>query len=401
MLPPTPATTLAYESPNACNLCHADKDAAWADKWVRDWRSEDYQAPVLHRAGLIEAARKREWKRLPDMLAYLKNDERDEVFATSLIRLLVSCEDERKYPALIAALNDPSPLVRSAAAEGLTGYFTPEGIAALLRATTDKFRLVRIQAAGALAGLPAVALPSDMGDSLKRANEEMLTSLTSRPDDWSSHYNLGNLYMTQGNLEQSVAAFKTATKLRPDAVLPLVNTSIAYARLGQDPEAEAVLRQALRLAPRNSAANFNLGLLLAGKGETEEAEWCLRTALDADPTLDRAAYNLGLLLASERPVESVSWLKKARDLKPKDPQYSYTLAFYQAQNGDTVSAIEILQAMVDEGMNYPDAYMFLIELYKKGGKGNDVERVIQQGHSNRSLPVQFRNHLDSLLEKTP
>ena len=35
MLPPTPATTIAYQSPNACNGCHADKDAAWADKLVR------------------------------------------------------------------------------------------------------------------------------------------------------------------------------------------------------------------------------------------------------------------------------------------------------------------------------------------------------------------------------
>ena len=32
MLPPTPAATIAYKSPNACNLCHTDKDAAWADK---------------------------------------------------------------------------------------------------------------------------------------------------------------------------------------------------------------------------------------------------------------------------------------------------------------------------------------------------------------------------------
>ena len=37
MLPPTPATTIAFKSPNACNLCHADKDAAWSDAWVRKW----------------------------------------------------------------------------------------------------------------------------------------------------------------------------------------------------------------------------------------------------------------------------------------------------------------------------------------------------------------------------
>ena len=31
MLPPTPAATLKFKSPNACNLCHKDKSASWAD----------------------------------------------------------------------------------------------------------------------------------------------------------------------------------------------------------------------------------------------------------------------------------------------------------------------------------------------------------------------------------
>ena len=51
MLPPTPAATIAYNSPNACNLCHADRDAAWADNLVRVWRPRDYQAPVLRHGG--------------------------------------------------------------------------------------------------------------------------------------------------------------------------------------------------------------------------------------------------------------------------------------------------------------------------------------------------------------
>ena len=51
MRPPTPAATIAFKSPNACNLCHPDQDAAWADQLVRQWHTEDYQAPVLQRAG--------------------------------------------------------------------------------------------------------------------------------------------------------------------------------------------------------------------------------------------------------------------------------------------------------------------------------------------------------------
>ncbi len=74
MLPPVPAATIAFKSPNACNLCHTDKDAAWSDEWVRKWYPRDYQAEVLRRAELIDQARKRDWQRLPDMLAELKNN---------------------------------------------------------------------------------------------------------------------------------------------------------------------------------------------------------------------------------------------------------------------------------------------------------------------------------------
>ena len=80
MRPPTPAATLAFKSPNACNLCHADRDASWADGWVRKWYPRDYQAEVLRRAALVDQARKQDWKRLPEMLAELQKQGEDEIY---------------------------------------------------------------------------------------------------------------------------------------------------------------------------------------------------------------------------------------------------------------------------------------------------------------------------------
>ena len=110
MLPPAPSATIAYKSPNACNICHADKDAAWGDTYVREWRTRDYQAPLLKRAALIDAARKRDWSKLPEMLAYIQGKDRDEVFATSLIRLISTVQDQKVLAALLTAAKDPSPL---------------------------------------------------------------------------------------------------------------------------------------------------------------------------------------------------------------------------------------------------------------------------------------------------
>ena len=63
---------------------------------------------------------KRDWQKLPEMLAYMTSKERDEVFAASLIRLTMAAPDERLRPTLLKAIQDPSPLVRAAAAEALS-----------------------------------------------------------------------------------------------------------------------------------------------------------------------------------------------------------------------------------------------------------------------------------------
>ncbi len=106
MLPPTPAATIALKSPNACNFCHADKDAAWSDEWVRKWYPSDYQAPVIERATLLDAARKGDWKRLPEMLEKVAGQQEDAVYRASLVRLLRGCPDQSKWPALVKALAD-------------------------------------------------------------------------------------------------------------------------------------------------------------------------------------------------------------------------------------------------------------------------------------------------------
>ena len=328
MLPPTPAATIQFESPNACNICHEDKDAAWADGFVRTWRERDYQAPVLHRAGLIEAARRRDWKNLSEMLAYLEDDNKDEVYAASLVRLLRACEDPTKWPVIIKMTTDPSPLVRGAAAESLSLFPSKQTGRALIKAAGDEYRLVRIRAAGALAGYPKllaeIVLDETDRENLKKATKEFIASHMSRPDNWTSHYNLGNYYLQSGDILTALAAYETALKLEPRATMALVNSSIAYARMGENSRAEESLKNALKVEPDNAAANFNMGLLLAEKGDITSAETYLRAALAADDTLHEAAYNLGILLTNDKPAESFELLRRAFELNP-NPRYGYTL----------------------------------------------------------------------------
>jgi tetratricopeptide (TPR) repeat protein len=355
MLPPAPAATIAYKSPNACNGCHKDKDAAWADKQVRQWRTRDYQAPVLKRAALIDAARKRDWSRLPEMLEYIQRKDHNEVFAASLIRLLMAAQDERIAPVLLTAAKDPSPLVRSSAVLALSIRPSRESLKALLDATGDSYRLVRTRAAAGLAGIPLDQLPGDVRNRVRKANKEYLVFIMARPDQWTSHYNMGNYQLSRGEPREAVASYKTALRLEPQAVLAMVNLSMAYARMGDNASSEKYLKKALRTAPDSAAANFNMGLLKAEQNDMKGAEKYLKAALQADPQMGQAAYNLCVITSKDRMDEAISWCRKAAKLSPEQPRYAFTLAFYLNQRGDRDESVKTLKAIVKKYPGYKDA----------------------------------------------
>jgi tetratricopeptide (TPR) repeat protein len=347
MRPPAPAATLAFESPNACNICHLDRDAAWADRLVREWRSRDYQAPVLNRARLVAAAREGDWSRLRETLAEINGKERDEVHAVSFLRLLRSCDREEKWPAVIQALEDPSPLVRGAAAETLDGYLTPESIPPLLARTADPIRLVRLRAAAALASMPRDWLDQEQRKSLLAATGEFEQAMRARPDDHLSHYNLGNFYAERGELDLAVASYGTATALRPDAIAPYVNASIAHNMMGRNELAEQSLKAALEIDPQNVAAQLNLGMLLGELDRIDEAEQAFRSAISADPESAVAAFNLCVIVAGRDLDEAIRWCRRAREFRPDDPKYAQTLAYYLFQSGDEEGARNVLQPAVE------------------------------------------------------
>ena len=364
MLPPAPSATMAYKSPNACTVCHTDKDAAWADTYVREWRTRDYQAPVLKRAALIDGARKRDWTKLPEMLAYIKDPKHDEIFATSLIRLIPPTQDPKVLDALLTAAKDPSPLVRGAAVQALGLIPATESLQALVGATGDDYRLVRVRAAAGIAAFPRMTAPPAYQAQLMKANDEYLASISARPDQWTSHYNIGNYQLGRGDTTKAVASYQSALKLDPHAIMPMVNMSIAYARMGENDKAEQSLQKALKQAPDNAAANFNMGLLKAEKNDLKEAEKYLKKAFKSDSQMAQAAYNLCVITAKDRIGEAVAWCRKASDLRPQEPKYAFTLAFYLNQKGDRNAAVKTLKTILETHPQYKDAEMLLKEISK-------------------------------------
>ncbi len=369
MLPPAPSATMAFKSPNACTLCHQDKEASWADALVRKWHSRDYQEPILKRATLIDMARKRDWTKLTEMLAYINASQRDEVFATSLIRLIPPGQNEEVKGALLLAAKDPSPLIRGAAVQALGLIPSQESLQVLVEATSDEYRLIRIRAAAGIASFPGMTAPPAYQPQLDKANKEYLASITTRPDQWTSHYNLGNYLLGQGEAREAIASYQKALQRDPQAIMAMVNMSIAHAQLGETDEAEKTLQKVLKQAPDNAEANFNMGLLQAEKSKLKAAEDHLKKAFTTDPQMAQAAYNLCIITARDRIDEAVTWCRKAADLRPQDANYAYTLAFYLNQKGDKTEAVKILDSILEMYPRHKEAETLLKEVSRQEQTG--------------------------------
>ena len=311
MRPPAPAATRELGSPNACNVCHAKRDAAWAEKTIRAWGGGRWSERILREGRLVAAGRKEDWSRLPEMLGYLGETGRDEIVTATLVRLLAGCEDAAKWPPLRTLAADPSPLVRAAAVTALEG--DPGARDLVLAATRDDVRLVRVRAAAALGAVDPATVPEPSRAPLVAARAELERSLLARPDDFASQYNLGNLHLERGDPGAASERYRKALALRPDHLASLVNLSMAEARLGRLAEAEAALREAIRVQPRAASAHFNLGLLLAERQSAAEAQTALRRALELDPRNAAAAHNLAVLVAQASPKEAATLAGRAAD----------------------------------------------------------------------------------------
>ena len=190
-----------------------------------------------------------------------------------------------------------------------------------------------MRAAASLAGYPNLPLNEADKKSVEAANKEYLASLTARPDQWSSHYNLGNYYLNRNEPKQAIASYDTALKLEPRAVLAMVNESMAYARLGENKKAEESLKKALKVAPDNAAANFNMGLLKAEQNDPKGAEQYLKKALKADPQMAQAAYNLCIITSKDRINEAVSLVPEGSRTQAAGTQVCLYACFLSQSEG--------------------------------------------------------------------
>ena len=288
--------------------------------------------------------------------------------------------------------------MRAAAVEGLGQSPTVEVLQDIAAAAGDDYRLVRVRAAAALSQFPNIVAQGTAKERVDKATAEYLAALMARPDSWDAHYNLGNYYLGQNRPNEALAEYEEALKKEPQALLALVNAAMAHAKMGETAKAEERLNRALKVTPGSPVALYNLGLLKAEQGDLPAAEKNLKKAFKADPQLAGAAYNLCVIAAKDRPAEALEWCRKAAVLRPSEPKYAWTLAYYQRERGDTTAAVATLDALINRVPSYPDAYLLLGEIFEQQGKKDEAAKVYNRALAEQGISPKAKAYIQSRLE---
>ena len=181
-------------------------------------------------------------------------------------------------------------------------------------------------------------------------------------------FDLGFVYNAQGNLAESIAAYRRSVAAKPDVFESNLNLGISLAKAGQS-DAEPYLRAATSLKPTASV----------------------------DEGRARAWLSLANLLEASKPDEAIQAYQQAAALAPKDPEPRLAAgALLEKANRFADAEQEYKQALaIDQGSS--EALIGLANMYTRGNRFLDAQQVLERIVALHPEDVQVRLQLGRVL----
>ena len=331
---PRPDDSRRFGTSNACNRCHTDKDAVWAETQMKNWYG---RIPVGYQqfAQALYSARHDK----PDaakLLAELIGDAGTPALAraTALTEFAPFLGSETLKVVEIA-ITDDEALVRLAAVALLDRLPPDFRLAYAKTLLHDPARAVRAQTARALAGIPSDQVPDELKDPLNSGLVAYIEAQRANAERAEAQTNLGSLYGAMCDIDQAVAAFATALTLDPQYALAYINFAGFYRGRQQESNAERVLRKAIEHIPDNASVHHALGLALVRQNRMGEANEALQLAAELDADNPRYTYVYAVALNSAGdPNGAIAVLENALTSHPNNREILSGLAAFHRDPGD-------------------------------------------------------------------
>lgn len=113
-----------------------------------------------------------------------------------------------------------------------------------------------------------------------------------KPDYSEAHHNLGNAYLQIEKYKEAVEAFKRAVHYQPELAVAHQSLGTAYYKLGEHKKATEAFKNAIRLNPKEPKLYYNLGAAYIGRNNKRAAVEQYKILKPIDPQLAEELYVL-------------------------------------------------------------------------------------------------------------
>jgi tetratricopeptide (TPR) repeat protein len=359
---PRPDRTRTLGIPNACNTCHSDKPAQWAEDSIRTW----YPSPKPGAQIYTEAFHLGD-RGAPGAQAALIKVVEDRslsgIVRASAIARLARYPSPSVMQAISEALRHNDPDVRSAAVAAMSSIAPAARLSALAPLLRDETRLVRMDAARALAGEAENGLSPEHKSHFENAIAEYIAAQLFNAERPESHANLGSLYLQRSLIQEARAAYQEAISLDPTFVAAAISLAELERTHVGEPAGEAVLLTALARNPLSAALRHAVGLSLVRQKRYAEAIQMLSEAARLEPQEPRYAYVHAVAVhGGGRPAEAIDILKAALVRHPYDRSILMALISYEAGSRNISSALSRAELLAKLEPERPDIQQLLARL---------------------------------------
>ena len=178
----------------------------------------------------------------------------------------------------------------------------------------------------------------------------LLKKVTDRdPANYRAWFDLGFVYNAQGQIDNSIAAYRQSVAAKPDVF----------------------------------ESNLNLGLMLAKNNQPDAIEF-LRAATKLKPTdhvpegLARAWLSLGHVLESTHPDEALAAFQQAAALQPKDPEPHLSAGPLLEKSNRFAEAEQQYKQALALDPNSTDALIGIANIYMRGTRYTEAAATLRQ-----------------------
>ena len=346
---PDPLLSKELGIPNACTMCHKDKDDDWAIEQVEKFYGKTPKmAAYRDRTRAVQWAYEGRAEALPALLNGLSREENGTWRATLLELLDTWADNPQVQAAAERAVTDDTPLARAAAAKILGRLQNP----ALLPLLKDEFKVVRLQAEWAV----RAQLPENSA-----ALKELVETALHQADQPSGAMKLAQISYSRKQIKDAEQWFAKALKWDPTSSVVHRDYAVFLSEQGKSAEAVEQMQKAVKLSPKDAALWYLLGLGQVENNDEPGALESFTEALKIEPKDVRMLFNRALLNERVGKFEAAVFdLENASKIEPNNADFPYTIAVFYYQRNDLKNAAKYSKEALKINPNHQNAR----ELYR-------------------------------------